>query len=107
MRRLRDAAGGGWRERAALQGDLTALARIPPAALVNHPHGWAAFPGDPVTCWGRPLLVQDVVALPAVLRGWGALLRLAGQLDVVPNHGLSLDATVRLGGRHCMGEGPE
>lgn len=58
-----------------------------------------------VTWQALPLLVLEVEALPTVLRGRGALLRLAGQLDVAPDHGLAQDAAVRFGGWHCVGGG--
>lgn len=81
----------GWRERGSLRGW----------------GGWLAFLADPVTWCDLTLLVQDIITFPAVLRGWGALLGLAGQLDVAPNHSLSLNAAVWLGGWHCVGEGPK
>lgn len=65
------------------------------------------LPADLTWCDLMTLLVQHVIALPAVLRGWGALLGFAGQLDVVPNHSLSLDAAVWVGGWHYVGEGPK
>lgn len=87
------------------------MARLgsPLATLASHLHfgAGARLPADPVTWCGWPLLVQDVIALPAVLRSRRALLRLAGQLDIVPDHGLSLDAAVRRGGRHCRVGGPK